>query len=98
MQQLPNSVSTYKRTPDFTQDSIPPGLLRAHSTKPGTWGLIVVEEGELLYRILEPDLEEIHLSPRRIGIVEPTVRHEVVAIGEVKFHVEFLREPACRRP
>ena len=93
MQQLPSSVSPYKRTPHFTQDSIPPGLLRAHSTKPGTWGLIVVVEGELLYRILEPNLEEIHLSPQKVGIVEPTVRHEVVAIGKVQFYVEFLREP-----
>ncbi len=92
MQRLPSGISAYKRTPHFTQESIPPGLLSAHSTKPGIWGLIVIVEGELLYRILEPNLEEIRLSPRRFGVVEPTVRHEVVAIGNVEFYVEFLRE------
>lgn len=92
MQQLPTNVAPYKRTPTFHQNSIPPGLLRAHSTKPGTWGLIVVLEGALLYRILEPDLEEIRLSPSRAGVVEPTVRHEVATIGEVAFYVEFLRD------
>lgn len=92
MRQLPKSVSPYKRTPTFQENSIPPGLLKAHSTKPGTWGLIVVVEGELLYRILEPELEEIHLSPGRPGVVEPTVRHEVVSMGQVEFFVEFFRE------
>jgi tellurite resistance-related uncharacterized protein len=91
MKQVPNTVVPYKRTPSFTQDSIPAGLLKAHQTKPGTWGKIVVMRGVLLYRILQPDSEEIHLSPTQHGVVEPTVLHEVQATGEVQFYVEFYR-------
>jgi tellurite resistance-related uncharacterized protein len=68
-------------------------LLKAHRTKHGTWGKIVVLEGELLYRILEPTLKEVHLSPHTHGVVAPDVHHEVQPLGEVQFYVEFYREP-----
>jgi len=91
MRDLPKNLSPYKRTEMFRQDSIPTGLLHAHSTKAGTWGKIVVLRGRLRYRILEPAVEEILLSPETAGIVEPTVPHEVEPIGEVEFYVEFHR-------
>jgi tellurite resistance-related uncharacterized protein len=91
MRALPQNVLPYRRTATFHQDSIPPGLLKAHSTKPGTWGRIVVVTGELLYRILEPDPAEFLLSPHIMGVVEPTVLHEVAPVGEVEFYIEFLR-------
>lgn len=55
------------------------------------WARIVVLEGRLRYRILEPESEEIELSPGRPGIVEPEVLHEVEAPGPVRFHVDFCR-------
>ena len=91
MKQLPPTASAYKKTVVFTEDSIPQGLLRAHQTKADTWGRIVVLSGELMYRILEPDVEEVHLSTANPGIVEPQVRHEVQPIGQVSFYVEFYR-------
>lgn len=93
MKPLPLGVQVYKRTPEFNATSVPAGLLRAHSTKAGTWGRIVVVEGRLRYRILEPHREEHLLDPDHPGIVEPTVRHEVEPVGDVRFHVEFYREP-----
>lgn len=91
MKNLPPGVSSYKSTPEFTNETVPKGLLRAHQTKEGTWGKIVVLEGQLSYRILEPELEELVLSKEKSGVVEPTVLHEVEPIGEVKFYVEFYR-------
>ncbi len=92
MKTLPTNVIAYKRTPDFTESTVPAGLLRSHNTKEGVWGKIVVVEGALLYRILEPEVEEILLSSERWGVVEPTVRHEVVPVAGVRFYVEFHRE------
>ena len=74
---LPQNVTAYNRTPEFDQTTIPTGLLKAHQTKAETWGFIVILEGRLLYRILEPNPEEVHLSTMRSGVVEPTVLHEV---------------------
>ena len=91
MKTLPPGVSNYKSTPEFTQDTVPEGLLNAHQTKAGTWGLIVVLEGELEYRILEPETEDILLNSEKPGVVEPTVLHEVKPRGEVRFRVDFYR-------
>ena len=90
MKNLPENVKEYKRTPTFSEDTVPKGLLRSHTTKAGTWGRIVIEEGKLLYRILEPVLEEIELSSDKYGVVEPQIPHEVEPLGQVKFHVEFM--------
>lgn len=91
MKSLPDNVVPYKRTAEFTADSVPSALLRNHSTKAGVWAKIVVLEGSLLYRILEPTVGEVTLTPNRHGVVEPTVKHEVVPGRGVRFYVEFLR-------
>ncbi|MFT4582363.1 MAG: tellurite resistance-related uncharacterized protein [Gammaproteobacteria bacterium] len=91
MKSLPDHVVLYKQTPIFDARTIPPGLQHAHATKEGMWGLIVVSEGELLYRIVESGMEELRLSPQLAGVIEPAIRHEVCALGDVKFHIEFYR-------
>jgi tellurite resistance-related uncharacterized protein len=91
MKRLPNDLVAYKRTATFTEKSVPKALLGEHRTKKGVWGTIVVVEGQLLYRILEPEVEEVSLSPDRPGVVEPTVLHQVEPLGEVRFYVEFHR-------
>jgi len=88
---LPENLTAYKKTPEFTESTIPKGLTRAHHTKQGTWALINVQEGKLLYRILEPEMEEVLLSKSLQGVIAPTVKHEVEAQGKVKFLVEFYR-------
>jgi tellurite resistance-related uncharacterized protein len=91
MKTLPNHVVPYQRTPEFTATSVPPGLLRGHNTKAGVWATIVVLEGALTYRILEPQREEVRLTPGQLGIIEPTVLHEVAPEPGVRFYVEFHR-------
>jgi len=93
MKNLPENVIAYKQTPEFNQESVPAGLLKSHQTKAGTWGQIKILSGKLMYRILEPELEEIELSPERFGVVEPTVLHELVMTEPVRFQVIFLRVP-----
>lgn len=92
MNKLPDDVAHYKSTPEFTEATIPAGLLRSHSTAAGVWGCIRILEGSLLYRVLEPALEEHVLTPDRPGIIEPQAKHEVAAIGPVRFCVEFHRK------
>ena len=91
MKALPEDVARYAGTPVFSEESIPANLRRAHRTKAGTWAKLVLLEGWLRYRILEPEIEEVELSPGRPGIVEPEVPHEVEARGSVRFRVDFYR-------
>ena len=91
MKDLPNNVVAYKRTPDFTQASVPTGLLENHNTKMGVWGKIVVLDGELEYTIEEPSVEVIVLNKGVFGVVEPQIKHRVKPLGVVRFYVEFYR-------
>jgi tellurite resistance-related uncharacterized protein len=85
---LPDNLVAYRRTPIFDQDSLPSALRRRHTTKDDVWGLIVVLEGRLLYRLLEPLSERI-LDPRTPGMIKPRQAHEVEPVGPVRFFVEF---------
>ncbi len=89
MKNLPANVHPYRRTPDFTESTIPAGLLRDHTTKSGVWAVIHITQGSLEYHIIEPAEERHLLAPDKPGIVEPTMRHQVVPLGPVRFYVEF---------
>ena len=91
---LPEGLVSYRRTADFTETTMPAALLADHTTKEGSWGLIVVEEGTLLYRVTDPRRppSETLLTPLTDpGVIEPTILHHVVPQGPVRFHVEFWR-------
>ena len=91
MKTLPEGVSSYASTPEFTEESVPENLLKSHRTRAGTWGRIVVLEGRLRYRVLEPELRACELSPGNPGLVEPDIPHEVEPMGRVRFRVDFYR-------
>ena len=69
--------------------TVPSGLLRSHRTAPGTWCMIRVLEGRLLYRVLEPVSERVLDLAGAPGLVEPGVPHEVAPLGPVRFQVDF---------
>ncbi len=94
-------LESYKRTPTFTENSVPAGLLAEHSTKEGVWGLIHVTQGRLRYFITDPrrEPEGYVLDPgTEPGVVEPTILHRVEPMGSVEFQVEFLRAPSDGGP
>lgn len=94
---LPPQVRPYRRTGEFTETTVPPALLRAHTTKDGTWGMIHVLTGRLVYRITDPrqaSSEVVLTADTAPGVVEPTILHAVEPLGPVRFFVEFHREPA----
>ena len=99
---LPSNVVKYSTVPTkdkfFTIDTIPAGLLKEHSTKEGTWGVIRVHRGKLEYTILEPE-QSVHVLDaesvdNNIGIIEPTMLHQTKGLtDDLKFVVEFCRVP-----
>ena len=84
----PDDLVAYKRTPEFTAETIPNGLRRDHSTKQGVWARIVVLEGRLRYRVDAWDAT-FELTSAQNGIVVPEVPHHVAPLGPVRFYVEF---------
>jgi tellurite resistance-related uncharacterized protein len=89
MKDLPPDLVKYNQVPKdgvFTAKIVPKGLLKEHSTKAGTWGVIKVTKGRLGYRIVT-DEEPIILDPEKSGVIKPQILHGV------EFVVEFHRVP-----
>lgn len=97
---LPQDVVQYSQVPGkgkkFTATTIPKGLLKDHTTKAGTWGIINVSQGRLEYTITQDTSKELtfELNPDRSGIIEPQKLHHVSPLSDdVQFVVEFHRKP-----
>jgi len=86
----PAGYAPYKRTPDFTADTIPEGLRRAHQTKAGVWAVIHVTEGALRFRQEAPAREKTIAAGETLAC-PPEAVHEVAPAGAVSFYVEFWR-------
>ena len=95
MQSLPANLEFVRATREFDEHTIPAGLRRSHRTNNNTWGQIVVHEGRLLYRVLEPEAVDYQLSSECAGVIQPGIAHEVKPLGRVRFQVEFYVVPVC---
>lgn len=93
MKTLPATVTHYKSTAVFTEDTVPAAIQRGHTTAGDVWARIRILEGCLLYRITDPRVppEEVLLTPELPGVVEPRIEHEVQVIGPVRFQLDFHR-------
>ncbi len=74
---------------EFTPETLPARFKTAHSTKAGTWGLLHVLEGKLLYSLEPPRSgEQLAAAGERI-VIEPGVLHHVAFVEPGRFYVEF---------
>lgn len=88
---LPAGLVAYGRSMEFTPETLPARFKAAHSTKAGTWGLLHVLEGKLLYRLEPPQSDErVAVAGARI-VIEPGVLHRVAFVEPGRFYVEFYR-------
>ena len=90
-EQLPAGFVAYGRSPDFTPENLPARLQAAHSTKAGTWGLLHVLEGAVLYQLEAPYEGEKRVSAGETVVIESEVPHHVTFVEPGRFFVEFHR-------
>ena len=96
--ELPDGFVAFHRTPVLTEESVPRQLRSAHATKPGTWGLLEVLSGSLVY-VIEGDPERrTTLAAGEQVRIAPEVRHHVDLVGRVAFTVEFFRAKPPAQP
>jgi tellurite resistance-related uncharacterized protein len=89
---LPRGLVAYRRTPIFTEATLPAGLRTRHRTKANVWGRLIVIEGRLQFRRLDP-FPETMLDPAHPAVIAPEEPHEIEPIGPVHFFIEFYRAP-----
>jgi hemoglobin len=97
---VPEGLEAYRSTPQFTEASVPAGLLRAHATKAGVWGLLVVHAGRLLF-VLEDEArdgvgdDESRGSARGPRARELAAGEQLAIAPTVRHHVELLDPDTC---
>lgn len=89
---LPSDVESYSGTKIFTEETLPAGLRKDHSTKAGVWALIHVLEGKLRYCVPDWNYDTV-LTAGQQDIVAPQVVHFVEPQGLVRMYVEFYALP-----
>ena len=88
---LPPGLTCYKRTAEFTRETVPAGLLAEHKTKKGVWGLLRVTGGRIRYCIDHPP-SSIDVATGNAAVIEPQVLHHVELLDpDSSFFVEFYR-------
>lgn len=81
----------YGASPIFDEQSLPDALRNDHRTKPGTWGLLRVLDGEVRLIFVDPPSEHL-VTPDKPAIIAPQATHHVVPLGPMTMQVEFYRE------
>lgn len=89
---LPARMEMYRRSPDFRPDNLPQKLQSAHSTKAGTWGLLRVLEGKLLFRLEGAVDGERLVSAGETVVIESEILHSVSFVEPGRFFIEFYRQ------
>ena len=87
--EFPDDLIAYKKTPEFTEETIPKGFQKDHSTKVGTWGLLHVLEGALIYTVNYPAITRYEINEGEKAVIAPCLLHSVEPKGKVRFYVEF---------
>jgi len=88
---LPAGVEKYKETKEFTQDTVPRGLLAEHRTASGVWGHLVVLAGTLDF--VRSAQSAVTVSPGAPMVIRPEEPHHICCDRPVRFKVEFYRAP-----
>jgi tellurite resistance-related uncharacterized protein len=86
----PKTLSAYKKTPNFTEVTVPKAFLQAHATKEGVWARLHVLEGCLTFFDDVTGAQSL-LPPGIHSCIFPSRKHHIAPEGQVRFFVEFCR-------
>ncbi len=90
---IPEGFVLARTTDVFDHDNVPAGLLRAHRVAEGTWGRLVVHEGQVRFLFEDTPDEPIALAAGDSVVIPPSRHHHVELDGPTRFAVEFYRPP-----
>ena len=92
---LPEGLELVRSTKVFDQDTVPPGLLRAHEVAARVWGRLVVHTGSVVFVFEDAPDDPITLSVGEHVVIPPQRLHHVELQAGASFVVEFYRDQAA---
>ena len=93
LEEIPEGLEKFSESPIFDQDTTPDALKQDHQVKSGVWGRLVVFDGALEYLVAGTPEIARRIEATGHAIIEPEQLHSVRMIGDVRFQVEFYRQP-----
>lgn len=92
--EVPKDLVSYKVSPVFTQENVPVALQSTHSTKAGTWGVLRVFSGALIFTVDEQPPRTTLLREGDQLLIPPQQPHRVSFVGDGSFVVDFHKKRA----
>ena len=83
-----------RTTPEFTHESTPLGLRRAHKVADDVWGRLCARKGELSFVFEDSDLGPVLVTTGNWVDIPPDTPHHVVTSPGSAFVVEFWVVPS----
>lgn len=84
-------IRPFRTSPEFTDENIPAVLLREHRLQQGTWGIVRVHTGEILYFGGETSVGFVTRAGAAV-LVHPDKPHRLEVVGPVSLTLEFYDE------
>ncbi len=88
---LPEDVKPYSQSPIFTAETVPEKLLGHHNLKPGTWGLMHVEKGNVQFFVEDQQDPIAKLNAQDRFVIVPEERHYIKVSEDARLYIEFWK-------
>lgn len=86
---LPDGLVLTRTTAEFTHESAPSGLRRAHLVAAGVWGRLVVSDGEIGFVFEDEPERVVDVRAGSHVVIPPDTPHHVITREGCRFVIEF---------
>lgn len=86
---LPGDVRAYRTIGPFDRSTLPDGLWRTHDLAQGTWGLVELAGGRIVFVWDDGSGDVAELAAPGSIVVPPQVPHHVEASGDFRLSITF---------
>ena len=88
--EFPDNLTPYRKTAIFDKAFLQRLGPTSYTTKVGSWGLIHVLEGVLIYTIEHPVSQRHKITRDKKGVIPPDTSYNITTTENVQFYVEFF--------
>jgi tellurite resistance-related uncharacterized protein len=88
---MPSECVSVRTSNEFTAETVPPGLLRAHKLASDVWGRLRVLSGRVVFAYEASPYDAVSLSAGDHVDIPPDVLHSVELLTDARFVIEFFR-------
>ena len=90
--EMPSALLFVRTTPEFTQKTVPTGLLSTHRLAPHLWARLTVLKGSVRFTFEEPEVFAIDLEIDQHLDIPPHIAHHVEVLPGGSFSISFFRK------